>query len=90
MRGTQVTDADRKAIKELCNLQTLYLGNTQITDAGLAELKDMKKLCFIGLNGAQVTAAGVRALRATLPDCSVASQLRPVGWALCGYELGTR
>lgn len=75
MRGTHVKDTDLKVIKELTNLQTLYLGQTQITDAGLAELKDLKNLRFLGLNGAKVTADGVKALRTALPDCSVASPL---------------
>jgi internalin A len=75
LRGTQVKDADLKVIKELANLQTLYLGRTQITDAGLAELKGMKNLRFLGLLGASVTEDGVKAIRTALPDCQVASSL---------------
>ena len=75
LRGTQVKDADLKVIKELTNLQMLYLGNTQITDAGLAELKGMSNLQFLGLFGANVTINGVKTFRTALPDCRVASPL---------------
>ena len=73
LRGTDVNDADLKTLKELANLQTLYLGGTEITDVGLAELKEMKSLRFLGLVGAKVTVVGLNAIRAALPDCQLAS-----------------
>ena len=61
-RGAKVTDEDLKKLttilKDLKNLQRLYLGNTKVTDAGLKELKDLKNLTFLGLLGTKVTADG--------------------------------
>ncbi len=71
LRGTQVKDADLKAIRELSNLHTLYLGNTRVTDAGLKELKDLKNLGFLGLMGVKVTAPAVKELQDALPSCQI-------------------
>jgi len=70
-RGSKVTDADLKQLKDLKNLQSLYLGNTKVTDAGLKELKDFKNLSFLGLLGTRVTDGGVKELQEALPDCQI-------------------
>jgi hypothetical protein len=71
MRGTQVTDADLKEVRELSNLQMLYLGNTRVTDAGLKELKNLKNLGFLGLMGVKITAPAVKELQDALPGCQI-------------------
>ena len=43
LRGTKVTDAGLKELKEFKDLQTLNLAATKVTDAGLEELKELKR-----------------------------------------------
>src|SRR5262249_42074159 len=44
LRGTKITDAGLKELKELKNLQKVVLFRTAITDTGLKELKELKNL----------------------------------------------
>src|SRR5262249_39814863 len=59
LRGTKVTDAGLKVLKDLRNLQTLELAGTEVTDAGLKDLKDLKNLHELYLSGTKVTDTGL-------------------------------
>jgi Leucine-rich repeat (LRR) protein len=54
-----VTDDGLVYLKELKQLQTLYLSGTQVTDAGLVHLKELKQLQSLDLSFTQVTDAGL-------------------------------
>src|SRR5262249_22360996 len=66
LRGTKITDAGLKELKELKSLETLNLLNTMVTDAGLKELKELKSLQTLGLRDTKVTDMGVKELKAAL------------------------
>src|SRR4051794_41001541 len=54
LRGSQVTDAGLKELKELKQLQWLALdGCRELTDAGLKELKELKQLTKLDLRRTQ-------------------------------------
>jgi hypothetical protein len=63
LKGTQVTDAGLKELKDLKQLNFLDLSGTQVTDAGLKELKDLKQLHFLDLRGTKVTDTGLKELK---------------------------
>jgi hypothetical protein len=62
-RGTALTDAGLKEIKDLKNLTALDLCQTQVTDAGLKELKDLKNLTALDLCDTKVTDEGLKELK---------------------------
>src|SRR4051812_43825440 len=60
LRGTKVTDAGLKDLKELTSLQELNISGTQVTDVGLKELKVLKSLQTLLLGGTKITDAGLK------------------------------
>src|SRR5262249_24992021 len=54
LMGPQVTDAGLKDLKELKNLQVLFLAGSPVTDTGLKGLKELKGLRMLTLWGSQV------------------------------------
>ena len=71
LMNTQITDAGLVHLKELTELQTLFLGDTQITDAKLVRLKGLNNLQELYLTGTKVTDAGVADLKKALPNCLI-------------------
>ncbi|MCU0708327.1 MAG: hypothetical protein MUF23_08555 [Pirellula sp.] len=67
----QADDADLVGLKEVTQLERLYLGRTNVTDAGLEQLKGLTQLERLWLNGTYVTEAGVADLQETLPECTI-------------------
>src|SRR5215475_10522525 len=63
LRGTKITDAGLKELKELKNLQEVVLFRTAITDAGLKELKELKSLQWLHLGFTKITDAGLKKLK---------------------------
>lgn len=63
LRGTNVTDAGLKELKNLNNLTSLILNGTKVTDAGLKELKAIKELTVLSLGSTKVTDAGLNELK---------------------------
>ena len=62
LRGTQVTDAGLKDIKDL-PLIDLVLGQTKVTDGGLKELRGLKNLVVLWLHDTNITDAGLKELK---------------------------
>jgi Leucine-rich repeat (LRR) protein len=60
---TAVTVEGLKELKELKNLEALFLGATKVTDEGLKELKSLKNLQTLSLASTPVTDAGLKELR---------------------------
>ena len=58
-------------LKELTNLEVVYLNGTKVTDAGLVRLKPMTNLEFLDVRGTMVTAEGVKKLQQALPRCEI-------------------
>lgn len=56
---TNITDAGLVHLKELTNIETLYIWGHQVTDAGLVHLKGLTKLQKLSLNRCQLTDAGL-------------------------------
>ncbi len=50
-------------LKEVTQLERLYLGRTSVTDAGLENLKGLTQLRFLLLDGTDVTDAGLEHLK---------------------------
>ncbi|MEK6238140.1 MAG: hypothetical protein N2C14_25790 [Planctomycetales bacterium] len=69
--GEPFTDADLVHLRELKQLQWLYLHDTQVTDAGLIHLCELKQLRELVLQGTQVTGEGVTDLKKALPKCEI-------------------
>ena len=63
LRGTEVTDADLKDLKDFKSLRMLTLRQTGVTDAGLKELKELKNLDWLDLSTTKVTDAGLSELK---------------------------
>jgi hypothetical protein len=59
----QADDADLVLLKEVTQLERLYLGRTNVTDAGLEHLKGLTQLRFLLLDGTDVTDAGLEHLK---------------------------
>jgi len=55
LRETEAVDADLACLKELPNLEHLYLDHTGITDAGLEHVKTLRRLKVLDLEGTKVT-----------------------------------
>jgi|688.fasta_scaffold137636_2 hypothetical protein len=55
----QADDANLVLLKEVTQLERLYLGRTNVTDAGLEHLKGLANLRFLLLDGTNVTDAGL-------------------------------
>ena len=73
LRGSSVTDADLKALRDFENLQILCLGRTAVTDAAVKDLKELKHLQFLGLLGTNVSDSGVKELQGALGACQIIS-----------------
>ena len=58
-----VTDSGLQHVRELVNLEYLYLGGTQITDGGLEHLEGLTKLRVLVLAETQVSDAGLEHLK---------------------------
>jgi hypothetical protein len=58
-------------LKEMPQLERLYLNYTGLTDKGLAALKPMKSLKVLAVSGTKVTPEGVADLRKALPGLEV-------------------
>jgi hypothetical protein len=59
-----ITDASLAyLLKDMKNLEVLYIGNTLVTDAGLVHLKDLKNLIGLSLVNTGVTDAGLTHLK---------------------------
>jgi hypothetical protein len=58
-------------LKELTQLQTLWLGGTQISDAGLEHLKGLTTLQVVYIAQTRVTDEGVKKLQEALPNCHI-------------------
>lgn len=71
MLTDQAADANLVLLKEVKQLERLYLGRTNVTDAGLEHLKELTQLRFLLLDGTDVTDAGVADLQKALPNCSI-------------------
>ena len=69
--GTQITDAGLVHLKDLTNLQRLYLDQTQVTDAGLVHLKGLTTLTVLDIKNTPITDAGVAELKKALPKCQI-------------------
>jgi hypothetical protein len=59
----QADDADLVLLKEVPQLERLYIGRTNVTDAGLEHLKGLTQLRFLLLDGTDVTDAGLDHLK---------------------------
>ena len=62
LSNTNISDAGLKHLRELRNLNTLWLQDTAITDAGLRELHGHTQLKWLGLKGTLVTPEGIEEL----------------------------
>jgi len=71
LHDTKVTDADLKNLRELKDLQWLWLGHTQVTDAGLKDLKKLEGLQTLDLTGTQITDAGLNEIKQALPKTDI-------------------
>ena len=67
----QITDAGMVHLKDLKNLEVLYLNHTRITDAGLVHLEGLTNLEYLNLEQTHVTDEGVKKLQEALPDCEI-------------------
>jgi hypothetical protein len=74
----QADDADLALLKEVTQLERLYLGRTNVTDMGLEYLKGLKQLERLWLDETYVTDAGVADLQKALPGCSISHD--PESW----------
>jgi len=59
----QANDADLVQLKEITQLERLYLGRTNVTDAGLEQLKGLTQLRLLLLDGTDITDAGLERLK---------------------------
>ena len=66
--------AELGRLKELTNLEWLYLIETQVTDAGLEHLKELTNLETLILLETQVTEEGVKKLQKALPNCNIVTE----------------
>ena len=58
-QGTRVTDAGLVHLRDLVNLQELWLADTKVTDAGLKWLEDLTSLKVLDLSRVPITDAGL-------------------------------
>ncbi len=70
-RKANITDNGFKLLRNLVNLESLYLVDTHISDAGLITLKDLTKLKDADLSESEITAEGVRGLKKYLPKTEI-------------------
>jgi hypothetical protein len=70
LRGSDVSNDELAALKEIKNLKVINLSNTNITDEGLAHLK-IPTLRFLKLQRTKTTRDGIKKLQAELPDTDV-------------------
>jgi hypothetical protein len=66
-----VSDAGLVHLRNLTNLEHLYLANTQVSDRGLPYLEDLVRLRQIVVRGSRVTDAGLDRLLESLPRVNV-------------------
>lgn len=71
LRQTQISDTALLHVKQLKELESLFLDDTKVTDAGLANLHEQKKLKGLSLDNTRVTSEGVERLRQALPKVQV-------------------
>ena len=70
-KPSTLTDADLDSIKNLGQLESLWLPGVNVTDAGLVHLKGMAKLRYLDFRGSSVTDEGINDLKKALPDCDI-------------------
>ncbi len=66
-----VTDEDLSHLRDLTNLENLYISSNKVTDAGLKLLKDLPQLRQLYLRSPRITGEGLKKLRQDLPNCEI-------------------
>jgi hypothetical protein len=68
---SDASDAGLEHLKELPDLDTLYLSGAKVSDAALEHLKGLTQLETLNLSGTKISKAGIRELRKALPNAHI-------------------